>query len=61
MKKSRFTATQIISLLKQQEAGVKVKDICREHGNNCHDDPQYSHGLRLVLILYDVTPYYPLL
>ena len=32
MKKSRFTETQIISILKQQEAGVKVKEICREHG-----------------------------
>lgn len=32
MKKSRFTETQIISILKQQEAGMKVKDICREHG-----------------------------
>lgn len=31
MKKSRFTETQIISILKQQEAGVKVKDICREN------------------------------
>jgi putative transposase len=32
MKKSRFTETQIVSMLKQQEAGVKVADICREHG-----------------------------
>lgn len=31
MRKSRFTETQIISILKQQEAGLKVKDICREH------------------------------
>ncbi len=32
MKKSRFTETQIISILKQHEGGVKVADICREHG-----------------------------
>ena len=32
MKKSRFTETQIVSILKQQEAGLSVKDICREHG-----------------------------
>jgi putative transposase len=32
MKKSRFTETQIVSILKQQESGVKVADICREHG-----------------------------
>ena len=32
MKKSRFTETQIVSILKQQEGGLSVKDICREHG-----------------------------
>lgn len=32
MKKSRFTETQIISILKQADAGVPVKDICRQAG-----------------------------
>lgn len=32
MKKSRFTETQIIKILKQHEGGLKVGDICREHG-----------------------------
>lgn len=32
MKSSRFTETQIISILKEADAGVKVKDICRRHG-----------------------------
>jgi putative transposase len=32
MKKTKFTEHQIISILKQQEAGMKVADICREHG-----------------------------
>jgi putative transposase len=32
MKKTRFTETQIISILKQQESGLKVSDICRQHG-----------------------------
>jgi putative transposase len=32
MKKVRFTETQIISILKQQEAGRSIKDLSREHG-----------------------------
>ena len=32
MKKTRFTESQIISILKQQEKGITVADICREHG-----------------------------
>lgn len=31
MKKSRFTETQIVSILKQQEGGLSVKEICREY------------------------------
>lgn len=31
MKKTRFTETQIVSILKQQEGGLSVKDISREH------------------------------
>lgn len=32
MKKTRFTESQIIGILKQQQAGQSVNDICREHG-----------------------------
>lgn len=32
MKKSQFTEEQIIGILKKGEAGVKVEDLCREHG-----------------------------
>lgn len=32
MKKSRFTEAQIVSILKQQEQGKKVTEICREIG-----------------------------
>ena len=32
MKKSRFTDSQIMAILKQAEAGTAVLEICREHG-----------------------------
>ncbi len=32
MKKSRFTETQIVEILRMQERGLSVADICREHG-----------------------------
>jgi len=32
MKKTRFTETRIVSIIKQQEAGLPTADICREHG-----------------------------
>lgn len=31
MKKSKFSETQIIQILKQGEVGSKVADLCREH------------------------------
>jgi len=32
MRTSKFSESQIVTILKQQEGGLKVADICREHG-----------------------------
>ena len=32
MKRSRFSAEQIIAILKEQEAGLPLADLCRKHG-----------------------------
>lgn len=32
MKKSRFSETQIVGILKEHEAGIATKDLCRRHG-----------------------------
>ena len=32
MRKSKFTDSQILAILKQNENGVAVPELCREHG-----------------------------
>ena len=32
MKRGRFSEEQIIGILREQEAGMKVAEVCRKHG-----------------------------
>jgi putative transposase len=41
MRKSRFTESQIVAILKEGEAGVPVAEILRKHGIS---RPTYFHG-----------------
>jgi len=42
MKRSRYTEEQIIGILKEQEAGVPVAELCRKHGMS--DATFYIYG-----------------
>jgi putative transposase len=41
MKKSKFTEAQILKVLKSQEEGKKVSDLCREYGIS---EPTFTIG-----------------
>jgi putative transposase len=32
MRKSRFSESQIVAIIREHEAGAKVEDLCRRHG-----------------------------
>ena len=32
MRKTRFTETKIVSIIKKQEAGISTDELCREYG-----------------------------
>jgi len=46
MKRSRFSEEQIIGVLREQEAGMKVAEVCRKHGIG-HTQAPELHRLRV--------------
>ncbi len=48
MKRSRFSESQIIGILKEAEAGMAVKEVCRKRGISsptyCKWKSKYSAG-----------------
>ena len=49
MKRSKFSDTQIVSILKQAEAGMPVKEVCRQHQIN--SDTVCTFGFELLQLL----------
>jgi len=50
MKRSRYTEEQIIGILKEQETGTPVAELCRRHGMSdatCYTWKSKSGGLEL--------------
>lgn len=41
MKRSQFSEEQIIGILRQAEAGMRVVDLCRQHGIS---EPSFTSG-----------------
>lgn len=60
MKRTRFTETQIVSILKEADAGTKVKGSCRQHGISdatfYNWKSRYSGILRRQILVRDTFP-----
>ncbi len=55
MKKSKFSESQIIKILSQQEAGVSVADICREHGISQGTFYSWKNSIRPMNYIFDLS------
>ena len=50
MRKSRFTETQIVGIIKESGAGINTKELCRKHGvspNTFHKGKAKYGGLEV--------------
>ncbi len=56
MKKSRYTDSQILAILKQAEAGTPVPDLCREHGMSSASFYGYLQNVVGMALLIRMAP-----
>ncbi len=57
MQRSRFTEEQIIGVLKEQQAGVSVVDLCRKYGCDLH--PIFRINQSWCFLFSNIPTHYP--